>query len=594
MALVLLCLYYSLGTLLISPPLAQALAVEHLQEAISSSNLMHLPAGFNLNFSAFPLNDIDAINSSVPLGEVVFVPNFVDYGLFMPILNSPSFNSSSQISPGFSLGFYYTDSSLSSSLLYMAVCAGSWGRHNGTMIIFKDGVSVFTQSVTDGIAISMWIANLHHPMQAVVSHAASVVVPANDSIGNHSSIITPQLQLRDGNHVVWNVSNVGMMEMRDSGDFLIYNASMLAAPLTTPGDDVAPVFWLQSPIGDTLIEGQHLTVGMQLTSSDSAYSAKMEKGGLALYLNSLPGMPYWIFPLFREPDPKIANLSINQLVSSAPYCSKTSHRPPYLHVSSNVLSQPNANLVLEPGSCSSAIGIYSYRLSVNLGDFNVSWSFLRLGTDGRLHLYAVSNSTFSDVLNHALDSDEIGADFHLKNGKVYSSKSVVAGHPIFMQDVRTECDVSLACGPLGVCAHGVKTNCSCPNQLYFEPRNETEPTQGCKRRTNLPSCTTSSRGMTKSTSFVELKSTANIFLLNGPNSSSTSSDIDACKRACSLECSCHGVSYQVSTSFCFFMTHEISLLSISDGIFTFWNYTATSDENLYASTHLEADDYVTT
>ncbi|MCO5570491.1 hypothetical protein L7F22_024213 [Adiantum nelumboides] len=594
MALVLLCLYYSLGTLLISPPLAQAL-VEHLQEANRSSNFMHLPVGFNLSIR--PINAIEGINGSVQLFSGVIVPSALDNGLFIPILNSPSFNSSSQISPGFSLGLFiqYTVDPPTS---FMAICAGSWGRHNVTMAMSEDGNPVIQSSSTDGIAIPMWIANLQHPIQNLFSPVL-VVIPDHGSISKHSSIITPQLQLRDGNHVLWNVSNVGMMEMRDSGDFLIYNASMLAAPLMTPGDDVAPVFQLQSPIRDTLIEGQHLTVGMQLTSSDAVYSAKMEKGGLALYLkgglalylNRMPGMAYWIFPLFREPDPKIANLSSNQLVSSTPYCSNTSH-PPYLHVSSNELTQPNANLVLEPGSRSSAIGIYSYRLSVNLGEFDVSWSFLRLGTDGRLHLYAVYNSTFSNVSSHALDSDEIGADFHLKNGKVYSSKSV-AGHPIFMQDVRTECDVPLACGRLGVCAHGVKINCSCPNQFYFEPRNETEPTQGCKRRTSLPPCTTSSRGMTNATIFVELKSTANIFLLNGPNFSSTSSDINACKRACSFECSCHGVSYRVSTSFCFLMTQEISLLSISDGIFRSWNYTATSDENLYASTRLEADDYVT-
>ena len=96
----------------------------------------------------------------------------------------------------------------------------------------------------------------------------------------------------------------------DDGYFFIYDSA------NSPATSSPAVF--QSAYMDTLVEGQNLSGGMQLTTNDSAYSAKMEKGGLVLFLNSLgqQAPPYWIIPLWRESSS--LNLTLNEAIHSAP------------------------------------------------------------------------------------------------------------------------------------------------------------------------------------------------------------------------------------------------------------------------------------
>ncbi|KAI5068770.1 hypothetical protein GOP47_0017115 [Adiantum capillus-veneris] len=96
--------------------------------------------------------------------------------------------------------------------------------------------------------------------------------------------------------------------------------SGLFFPLSTPaGIKVYPSYFTQngivvplwiangdSPInnaGDASLVVVAAQSGMELTSINSAYTARMEKGGLALFMNDMGGKlpPYWIFPFLRDP-----------------------------------------------------------------------------------------------------------------------------------------------------------------------------------------------------------------------------------------------------------------------------------------------------
>ena len=149
-----------------------------------------------------------------------------------------------------------------------------------------------------------------------------------------------------------------------------------------------PVF--QSAYMDTLVEGQNLSGGMQLTTNDSAYSAKMEKGGLVLFLNSLgqQAPPYWIISLWRESSS--LNLTLNEAIHSTP-CNDPCDLPLiYLETDSRLRA---SNVIL---SCSSTKFLYCYEFEESLSS-NSLWSFLRLESDGRLHVYAVINASVTYV-----------------------------------------------------------------------------------------------------------------------------------------------------------------------------------------------------
>ncbi|KAI5079085.1 hypothetical protein GOP47_0006756 [Adiantum capillus-veneris] len=95
------------------------------------------------------------------------------------------------------------------------------------------------------------------------------------------------------------------------------------------------------------------------------------------------------------------------------------------------------------------------------------------------------------------------------------------------------------------------------------------------------------------TTFVELESVANIFLLTGWTFF-TDKNLQACKDACSSDCSCQGISYQNSTSNCFLITQNISLLTITqDSNQSAWNYIATSLDTIGEWAIVRKNDFVT-
>ncbi|MCO5595594.1 hypothetical protein L7F22_049639 [Adiantum nelumboides] len=346
------------------------------------------------------------------------MPN-LDDGLFFPILSSPSFSASFNVFDNyvFSLGFYIScsksdgaDDQTAGCSLYLAVCAGSRLSSNEESFTYHLDLNYGSSrpygypGYGRGLAIPVWIANLHRPIKNALNASLEVIVKDDVAPFHDSGSGQPlSLQLRSGDEVLWSVSNVGMMEVQDSGYFLVYTSTGLQRT----------VAFQQSPFTDILVEGQELKVGMELTSNDSAFSARMEKGGLILFQNDLgiePPAPYWIFPLLRDSadSHSFDKPTMNQLVASAP-CSgddMSSHSSAYVQVRRK---QPHRMLLaLEPGSCPAG----SLQPSVQTGlqdlhwEVNISWSFLRLETDGRLYLYAVSDS--SDVIaRDALSSEKV-------------------------------------------------------------------------------------------------------------------------------------------------------------------------------------------
>lgn len=132
----------------------------------------------------------------------------------------------------------------------------------------------------------LWVANAQRPLP---SETASLVVVGAETSSHGMNI----LQLRDQlGTVVWSVEDVGMMEMQDTGNLVIYDSL----------NKSKAVWQSLSQSRDTLIQKQKLTVGMELVSNDSAYTASMEEGGLVVYLNKAqfmePPAVYWIIPSF--------------------------------------------------------------------------------------------------------------------------------------------------------------------------------------------------------------------------------------------------------------------------------------------------------
>lgn len=574
---------------------------QHLNlSALNSSHFMQLSLGLNLSILASY-----SLPSGHPLSKdrifAVGIPN-VDDGLFFPILSSPFFNDSSQAAPpGFSFGLYGSPCNSNVCTLYLAVCAGFSGNTDSKALLLSDsaffplstpGINIHPYYTKNGFVVPLWMANGDSPINNAGD--ASLVV-----VATHSTNIVQELQLRDGNQVVWNVRNASKMEMSDSGDLIIYDSANV------------PVFQLaQSTVTDTLLEGQRMTVGMELTSSNSAYTARMEKGGLALFMNEMGGHlpPYWIFPFLRDPGGPLQSQrspSMNELISSAP-CSNASYLGYLQIVTAN--NEISLDFSVEPKSCRyNFSNQYFYHYPTDLQvTAKLAWSFLRLEFDGRLYIYSITKA----YLHNPLVRGSVDIQFPTlqtfirlpdsgDNLEVAKPTSMITKSMLQLEDGQSFvpfCDVPLACGPLCVCKPASKAPvpCLCPDESSFEPIDTVDLSQGCQPRTSLPLCNGGAPTSTHSnhTTFLELKSMASVFLFNEWTLNSTQ-DVDTCKQACASDCSCLGVSYQVSTSFCFLIQHNISLVTVLDANITIWNYTATTIDHVALTKQIYADDYVT-
>eukprot|EP00250_Pteridium_aquilinum_P022549 c25409_g1_i1 orf=414-2414(+) len=588
----------------ISKPILASSYSNYANQYTSHSSFLDLSPGLNLSISnSYNFSDYHEIGTS--LGDfsnyadpkhsesLLFklgMPTVDAGGLFLPILSSPLFNRSHE-SPnsGFSLGFYisplasykdgpdfhpYFPCEIKGCHIYMAVCAGSSGYFNSSLTGYNLdqvllGGATGTNSSSpviapfvsvDGFVAPVWIANMGRPIKDA-TNASLVALEVPDSKGH----LHMELQLRDGDQVVWKVSDVGMMEIQDTGKLLIYSS-----PSRTK------VVWQSPSTTDTLIHGQNLTEGMELRSNDSSYIARVEKGGLVLYLNKIcfsmepQPPPYWIFPIPRwESQSHNTTANIRDLVYSVP-CSNSS-----AYIFLNVTDE-QALHVSDSRSCGVSTALANTGWIENA---NVSWGFLRLENDGRLYIYAVANP-----INSPASATRLAVD----------TFDYIEGHRIGLSaglEQWGECDVPMACGPSGICTPGANTICSC--QESFEPVDSTDISQGCKPRTTLPNCSIGTEHV-HTTGFVELPSTASIFLFNLWSFNFTNGSVDACKNWCSSNCSCKGFIYQRNVYACLFIADDdISLLHVADTNLTFLNYANFSLNDVIVQQVVLASNYVT-
>lgn len=495
------------------------------------------------NVQVAPTNRLDLpLGLNISLISSYYFPLGVPFSAFFaPLLISPSFLTNTPPQRiGFSFGFLIDQQ----NQYHLAVCGGIAGSFTGN----------FSDPLQNGTLVPVWIGNLDSPRNFV--HSSLFLV----SVSDKSSRIE-ELQLQDQNgEVVWSVRNAGMLEMQDTGNLVIYNSANRSS-----------IVWQSiSQHRDILLQGQKLMEGMELTSNNGYYSARMEKGGLVLYLNKAHFIedpsPYWVFPILFRNATNNRHATLNTLVLSSP-CSP--EEPAY-----SMLDNLSSALRLMPGSCRSNVS--SIRTHYFYDDAP-SLTFIKLEQDGRLYSYLVSANNESSV-KYALGSNY--EDF-AQDG--YEMDSVLNVSPFFAWG---KCDVPMACGPFGVCIVDAPSLCICPHS--FDLVDYKDFSKGCSRVQALPHCHTYEHII--GTDFLTLNQTASIFLFSGWTFASTSASVGACKYLCSSNCSCSGFIYQVNTSECFFISDGITLLHVIDKTLTYVEpLEATSTRNL----KVVAKNYVT-
>ncbi|MCO5584541.1 hypothetical protein L7F22_038469 [Adiantum nelumboides] len=239
------------------------------------------------------------------------------------------------------------------------------------------------------------------------------VIPRRRTVQDaHSNTAVKELQLRDAKgSIAWRVPNVGMMEMLDTGELLIYDSASQPSVVWRCSEE-RPT--------DSLFQWQVMKRGMQLYSHNSADMARMEIGGLVLYsMNAnftVQQPPYWILPVVFPEDKQATFSNLNSLILTS-LCSDGDYAPAYSR-----LGNSTWNLYFHPESCTkdfSRINVHSTS-SFNLAmDTMVeirgtstllhpdSWSFLKLDDDGRLYVYVVTHlspQSLPSILHYALDS----------------------------------------------------------------------------------------------------------------------------------------------------------------------------------------------
>ncbi|MCO5574348.1 hypothetical protein L7F22_028131 [Adiantum nelumboides] len=534
---------------------------------ISHGDILELPVGFNVSVRAASDLYGSVIKADSPLDGSAF---------FVPILSSSAFNSSnsSQV-VGYSLGFLIVSATSSRSVanpalktlrqqqlkngFYLAVCGGMPGDRSNHI----QGIKLASQFITslpiiaDGYVVSMWIANRKNPLNS--ANAALIVTKGQT------------LQLQDSSSkVVWMVTDAGTMEMQDTGNLVVYDAKNNSVIWQTRTEQI-----------DTLIQGQKLSSGMELTSTNGDFSAHMEQGGLVLVLNSVqladePRSPYWIFPIHFPTNMHDSNgmpyvffdgkLDMaNSFINSAPCVSSNAEDVAY-----GMLGNASFKFYLHPGSCSQDPSFKgaqkAYIVTGRDDDVSISWSFLRLENDGRLYIYAV-------IMNNSTDLPGTPATFGyaFDNGDAVMSVEGVVNNSMELHKVVPfmwgNCDVPMACGPYGVCRKHETELCSCPSSVYFTPIDTADPFQGCQLSSSLPVCSDSVYRNTEPLmfNFLEMSGMSSIMFFSDWQHSSPLSTVELCRKACSISCSCFGFFHNKNTGICYLMQNSsLSLISAND------------------------------
>ncbi|MCO5568319.1 hypothetical protein L7F22_022018 [Adiantum nelumboides] len=192
------------------------------------------------------------------------------FSLFGPILSSFAFASGSK---GFSFGFLssFQIPSSSPSHISLAICLGVAAQHsNGS----SNGRSP--------LLVPVWTLDTASPLKQQGKVLVKLQVDYNK-----------QLSLIDGDgSVMWGLSNVDRMEMQSNGNLVILDSSY------------GSIWESFEHSTDSLLQGQRLRMGMELTSSNNMYKAAMEAGGVVFYqVSANPWrLSYWAFPANESVD----------------------------------------------------------------------------------------------------------------------------------------------------------------------------------------------------------------------------------------------------------------------------------------------------
>ncbi|MCO5568255.1 hypothetical protein L7F22_021952 [Adiantum nelumboides] len=500
-------------------PLLPLCVLAFMHAVLHAAALLSLPSGAHfspaLSWGTSPSASTHVVNSYplLPYGP---------FSIFAPILSSSSFTSSTK---GFSFGFLSvfdlsSAGDITPARIFLAVCLGS---------ARKDGNG-------QGFAVPVWVANQNFPLTVIEEGRAGLTVNSQR-----------ELLLTDGDgSVMWAVRGpVSSIELYENGNLVVYNSE---------NDTLWKSF--DDP-GDVLVQGQALPMGKELVSSNSMYVAQMRAGGFYFYLQSSSSVPLAYFlialnntvedafsgwlsqgslPLSRELSVNFTAALESPVVPSASLCKPDAHK----HGPFAVLQGENFTLLYGNG-CPSYL--------------NVSWPVLAYFQN---HILDTLHN--SDLVR--LDRDGIMRGYTYLNHQ---------GQHFFSSDKAnfSLCFAPNACGPHGLCspyAAGQEHRCKCPSvednpAFYgmFAPINTHDLSLGCRRTVPLQCKAGVNQSLVKmeGATFIsfraifEVTARYNIFSLKD------------CLQRCASNCSCSGIYYHKSSSFCLPFSDKSAIANVS-------------------------------
>ncbi|KAI5070123.1 hypothetical protein GOP47_0014466, partial [Adiantum capillus-veneris] len=489
--------------------------------ALDAAALLSLPSASHFS-PALSWSTLPRASSSYVVNSYPFLP-YGPSSIFAPILSSSAFTSSDK---GFSFGLlsvFDHPSAVAASTparVFLAVCLGT---------VQKDGNG-------QGFVVPVWVANQNVPLIVPTEGRAGLTVNSQKD-----------LVLTDGDgSVMWAVrGSVASMELYESGNLVIYNSE---------NDTLWQSF--DDP-GDVLLQGQALPMGKELVSSNSMYAAEMRAGGFLLYMQSSSSVPlaYFLIALNKTVEdafsgwlsqgslPLSRDLSVNftaalesPVVPSPSACKPETHKhPPYA-----ILYAENFTLLYGSG-CPS--------------DINVSWP--------------VPSYFQNHILDSLYNSDLVRLDRDgIMRGYTYLHRQ---GQHFFSSDRAnfSLCFAPNACGPHGLCspyAAGQEHRCKCPSaednpalSEMFEPINSHDPSLGCHRTVPLQ-C---KAGLNQSLVKMEGATFISFRAIFEASSSHNMVPLEDCMQLCASNCSCSGIYYHKSSSFCLPFSEKMAIANVS-------------------------------
>ncbi|KAH7432742.1 hypothetical protein KP509_07G037600 [Ceratopteris richardii] len=423
------------------------------------------------------------------------------FSLFVPILNSSHFDSGSK---GYSAGFIslFESPSSSPSRIFLVICLGQPSRVG-----------------TRPFLVPVWSLNSGRPLEQQEGGFVKLQL-----------LEDRQILLLDGyGKEVWRVENVGSMEMQNNGNLIIYG--MEKQTLWQSFDNPS----------DTLVQGQKLTLGMELSSNNNMYKVEMKEGGLWFYQISDYDWPlaYWIYPandslaLYFDDMVNAFSLNSNASLNITASMSSATCRGTARYDPSQAYTLLDLNTLIVVDACSN-----SYT-----EEQPASMDFVRLDIDGILRVYRLQ-------------------EFDSNSG--YAIASPTSGyHP---------CSVPNVCGNYGICSLSnpfgarVMRNCRCPSEVdnknlwgtfsFIDPDN---PSQGCLRTEALKCDELTTQSMEPISGVTYMS----ILPLFEQTWQQNTMPLEVCKIACLSNCSCSGFFYHNPTSYCLQFGESTALSNVS-------------------------------